>query len=320
MVSNKILKNTTPSAFAYQDKFKETYDWGFVAGSPHFEFIRTKSGGYHFSGLDNTLDWFEENKINYGIFHNLITPKVDKFPDWYINAGSQQDRRDILEDHVKTVMNHYKGRIPIYDVINHVVNNSFKKRNQDNYLMAGWTRFEATKQMLEWAREADPEAILIINEVGTDFWPENDQEYFELLKQLAATGAPLDGIGIMWHLGGKTGKLPSEEGLINALDQYASIGFPIYITEFDLSYDRIEGPFDPEEPFEDFNNYWDYQANAYSRAFEVFNNHPSVAAVFTWGMVDGTWREGEGLFDRNLEPKPAYYAVKDFLIEKKQCK
>ena len=327
MFYNGAIKRTDRQSEDHKELFTELWDYGFVAGTPDILYMQPTAGYFKFVALDATIKWFKDNGLTYGLYHNIITPKFRVLPQWYIGAESQAERRQMLENYVRAIVSHYKGIMPAYVVVNHVVNNSFNTPEyENNYLLTGWSQFETVKKMLEWAHEEDPVAKLIINETGTDFSDmtvadeENNQDYFNLVKELVAAGAPLDGLGIMAHLGGYTGKMPANEDLQGALDQYASTGVPIYVTELDLSYNFMEDPLDPQEPFEGFDNYWEYQADGYKRAFSVFNSHPDVAAVYMWGFVDsGAWREGEGLFDEQFNPKPAYFAVKDFLLQKKQC-
>ncbi len=55
------------------------------------------------------------------------------------------------------------------------------------------------------------------------------------------------------------------------------------------------------------------QADYYRRMFAVFFSHPAVDLVNLWGIGPYSWQEGSALMDKNYNPYPAYFAVKDLI-------
>ena len=132
-----------------------------------------------------------------------------------------------------------------------------------------------------------------------------------LLKRLIAEGAPITGVGIQghWHL--DTNLADVEK----AITDYASLGLEVSITELDVTATgENSGAFGihagnrtiPKE------NYLK-QAEVYRKLFEIFKRHSDVINRVTfWGISDArSWRWGQDalLFDRQLQPKPAFNAV-----------
>jgi len=105
------------------------------------------------------------------------------------------------------------------------------------------------------------------------------------------------------------------------LEDYSQFGLPIYITEFDISYYYIldsNPSFNPDDQFENYDSWWDYQADAYMEAFEVFSEYPLVKMIHLWDIYDGiSWLPGTGLFDEDFNPKPVYYRLENFLRDAK---
>jgi endo-1,4-beta-xylanase len=134
-----------------------------------------------------------------------------------------------------------------------------------------------------------------------------------LLKRLIAEGAPITGVGIQghWHL--NTNLADVEK----AIENYASLGLRISITELDVTATGSNsgalgaGQGSRTIPPENYQ----LQAEVYKKLFEIFMRHSDVIDRVTfWGLSDTrSWRRGQDalLFDGQLNPKPAYKAVID---------
>ncbi len=116
---------------------------------------------------------------------------------------------------------------------------------------------------------------------------------------------------------------------LNAIHEASKL--PIFITEFDLSYDNSpQKPYpgskiDPPEPFRsevgEFPNWFEYQAYAYKHFYEVISKKDFVAGLTLWGFSDKDWpdweRPGVGFFDGNFNPKPVLLEMKSILSSSK---
>jgi len=313
----------------YKEALVDLFTWSMPAGTAKWPFIHPEQDVYNPLGVQFVLDWLNNNGMSYNIFHNVVVPKIPEIPEWYWNLPTQSDRLLALEDHVQTVMAFFGDQIPIYNVINHIYNNNFKN-TPDNYLLTGQDRLTVATNILTWAREANPNVELIVNEggdidvAGVIIYEENRLNYIQFLTDLINNGAPLDGIGLMGHFGRDVGqgasKLPADI-LRVALDDYSELGLPIYITEFDLSpafLMDIDPSFNPDDPFEEYGSWWEYQSVAYQEAMDIFQEYPLVKMVHFWTLYDGlAWMPGSGLFDEVMDPKPVHTTLENFLREAK---
>src|SRR5690625_3948336 len=91
-----------------------------------------------------------------------------------------------------------------------------------------------------------------------------------------------------------------------SLEKFASLGVEVGVTELDITAGS-----NSEQTEEEMQQ----QAYLYARLFEIYkDNHEHVSRVTFWGLDDATsWRSDQSplLFDRNMQAKPAYYAVID---------
>ena len=124
---------------------------------------------------------------------------------------------------------------------------------------------------------------------------------------------PIHGVGIQghWRLGINLADIEK------AITNYASLGLKVSITELDVTATgdnsgalRVRGG-DRTIPPENYQK----QAEVYAQLFEIFKRHAHVIDRVTfWGISDRrSWRRGQDalLFDRELQPKPAYQAILD---------
>ena len=137
--------------------------------------------------------------------HNLLWGGGN--PDWLGNGPARtytkftgQQLEAILVKHIRTVMGHYRDKYPgvvkWWDVTNEVMgwNNKF---NSDGIL---WTKIGTNPDRADYvrvafraAREADPNAILCMNDWGNEGGvPDRTQNMIDAVKALRAEGVPID--------------------------------------------------------------------------------------------------------------------------------
>ena len=228
---------------------------------------------------------------------------------WGADAGgtpawlprNKQELNAIVKQHIQETMTRYQGKVKTWDVVNEPLEGGiFEDVLGKDYVKAAF----------QWAREADPQAQLSINEntiLGA--WPVNREPYLQLLSSLLAEGTPIDIIGIQAHESIREWLDPAV--VTATLDRYAALGKPIHITEVTVQggSEPITGGYR--------NGVWDpeQQAQYYREFFTVCFGHPQVEALTVWGLDDArVWIENCGLLDQRWQPKPAYLAL-DQLID-----
>lgn len=231
---------------------------------------------------------------------------------WVSKDGYQNDKgftRDellqILKNHIFNVVGHYKGRIREWDVVNEVLDDdqsqiysnptSYKLRQSVYAKVIGEDFIDSA---FVWTKQADPTALLYINDYGVEFKGSPKTEaYYNLVKRLKNSNIPIDGCGLQCHL--TTGQL-NVQNLDNNIKRYADLGLNCIITELDLS---LADP-DSAEALET-------QAHEYAEITNVFLKNDNCPSMVIWGISDNnSWRSNQPLlFDNGLNAKPAYYAV-----------
>jgi endo-1,4-beta-xylanase len=277
--------------------------------------IQPVEGLWSFTQSDYLVDFAEENgKVIRG--HCLVWHHPDQTAFWMLedNSGNIASREIIserLETHIKTLVGRYKGKIYAWDVINEPID----IETGDSLRHTVWYENIGPEYMelaLQWAHEADPDALLFINEYDT-FEPRKCTALYNLVKSLLDKGVPVHGVGIQLHMSIGYPELSQVEDTITKLEQ---LGLEIHVTELDMSlyaseYEVLETA--PE-------SYLIHQAYRYKELFEIFKRHPAVTNVTFWGFNDShTWLlhfpterpNWPLIFDADMMAKPAYWALVD---------
>lgn len=236
------------------------------------------------------------------------------------NTGPQASREVILErlkSHIMTVVGRYKGKITGWDVFNESIADG-GDGTTENLRTYSWYQAvgpEVITLAFKWAHEADPDTELYYNDYNIEQGAvKNTGKHASsllLLKRLIAEGAPITGVGIQghWHLD------TNLEDVEKAIENYASLGLRVSITELDVtatghnSGETGVRQGDRTIPAENYQK----QAEVYKKLFEILTRHADVIDRVTfWGLSDTrSWRRGQDalLFDGQLNPKPAFNAV-----------
>ncbi|WMT56238.1 endo-1,4-beta-xylanase [Truepera radiovictrix] len=156
----------------------------------------------------------------------------------------------------------------------------------------GETGWDWVVWAFERAREALPEAKLLINEYNILCCEANRERYAEIVRLLDERGL-IDGVGVQAH-GLET---VSPETVSASLDALGELGVPIYVSELDL------------ETADDAR-----QLELYRSLFPVLWEHEAVAGVTLWGYRAGAmWKPNAYLIDWFDEPRPAMTWLRSYL-------
>jgi endo-1,4-beta-xylanase len=142
----------------------------------------------------------------------------------------------------------------------------------------------------KWAREACPNAILLLNDYNNIEWSGDNTRFLGIVSTIKAGGAPIDAIGAQAHDLDYGGNI-TPVTVSNLLRKLATdSALPIYITEMDISTT-------------DDNQ----QLQMYQQYFPLFRDSGYVRGITIWGWIYGrTWAPApnSGLI-RNGSPRPA---------------
>ncbi|MFL6113989.1 MAG: endo-1,4-beta-xylanase [Catenulispora sp.] len=251
----------------------------------------------------------------------------NQLPSW-LTAGvadgsiSNAELRDILKQHITDEARHFRGKIWQWDVINEVFANSWDTPTADGLNSTDfWVQHlgeGVIADAFRWARQADPKALLMYNDyniAGQDGTNVKFQAVYTYVKGLRAQGVPIDGIGEQGHLDTQYGF--DAQRFQSDLQAYADLGLKVAVTEADVRT-FVDNATDqtPTSQLAQFAQ--PYEFSEMLKGCELVRQCISFTA---WGVYDGdSWIpgtfSGEGyglLYDVNLKPKPAYFALQQDL-------
>ena len=223
-------------------------------------------------------------------------------PSW-VNALTADDLRTAVEQHIRTVVGHYRGRVHAWDVVNEAVADGggslrdtvFRQKLGDRYIADAF----------RLARETDPGALLFYNDYGGEGGTAKADRIYMLLQELLLQGVPVDGVGLQMHIS-TTGR-PPDAAIAANMRRLASLGLIVHISEMDVRMDNGGGSDQMR---------MQAQRAAYHDVVQVCVVEPRCEAITFWGVTDAhTWISGDRplLFDTRYQPKPAYDGVLDAL-------
>lgn len=242
----------------------------------------------------------------------------NQLPAWISSDGYKNDHNytraellQIMKDHITTVVTHFKGKVDEWDVVNEVLddNQTTIRTNPLSYDLrqSVWQKVigeDYIDSAFVYARRADPDARLYINDYGVEFQGKaKTQAYYNLVRRLVNDGIPVDGVGFQCHL--TVGEADSAKFATN-VKRYEALGVKCAITELDMS---MPDPYaaGAEES----------QAEEYRKMTAVMMNFDHCDNIVIWGVTDDmSWRQGNPLIFRStLEAKPAFFALRNVLEE-----
>ena len=227
-----------------------------------------------------------------------------------------------MRDHIHAVVGHYKGRIKGWDVVNEALNENGTLRDSMWLQIIGQgdpnKKYDHIENAFRFAYEADPDAELYYNDYNLDTSKAKCDGAVAIVKYLKSKGLRIDGVGIQLH-GGLT--YPSVENLEYAITSLAATGVKVMVTELDIRT-QTGGPRGADISQVNRQTTADASAAAaatqkrladkYAEIFSVLLKHKKdITRVTFWGVYDATsWIGGSPLlFDRNYQPKEAFFAV-----------
>ncbi|RPI00961.1 MAG: T9SS C-terminal target domain-containing protein [Calditrichaeota bacterium] len=241
------------------------------------------------------IEWLRSNYIRIR-GHCLVWPGTAYLPDKINqNLDNPDYLRDVIYDHIFEEAGHagVQGAIEEWDVINEMIHNKTLENafgTQDIY-----------KDWLDWAHEADPAAILYINEYSVISSGGQDTAtqtaYKTLLQNLITQGAPIGGLGMQGHMGAN---FTPPEQVLRVFDQFVDLGLRMSITEYDaVGADKTIAA--------------DYMRDILIASF----SHPGMTNFLMWGFWDGAhWFDDAPIFNKDWTLKPSGEAFIEWVFKK----
>lgn len=279
--------------------------------------VEPEEGHYDFSGMDRDMQFAQENHQKlFGstpIYRAGVVAPPWLAPQHFGNFGRSAAEFDkILKDYITATMHHGGDTYFAWEVVDEPLSN----KNQPWEAVFG--RDEYISKAFRYARAADPDAVLELNETfgpaGID--RAKCDQFFDLIERLKARGVPIDAAGTEMHIEAQQLRPTYLDELKYFLSRARAAKVQAYITELDV-YQGPQGAFaDPME----------HQKQIYHDVAATCLADSNCTTLITFGISDiRTWvrvkvREPRPdaqplLFDEMFQPKPAYYGVLQALEE-----
>jgi len=209
------------------------------------------------------------------------------------------------------------GQVFAWDVVNEALDENGNVRSSIWYDEPGigfsGHGTEYIEQVLRWAHEADPHALLFYNEAEGEGLNRKSDAIYTMVKDFKRLGIPIDGVGLQMHISLADADIPGIAANISAnIARLTALGVQVHITELDVSLPLdSSGSGASGRPVR--------QADVYRAIVRACLNSAGCTAIQTWGFTDKySWigshsrgARGQALpFDRGLPArKPPIRAV-----------
>ena len=291
--------------------------------------IHPKEGVWNFEKADKIANFCRENGIK---LRGHCLCWHSQFADWmFTDKKGKPVKKEVfyqrLRDHIHTVVNRYKDIVYCWDVVNEAMADDGRPFNFVDGKMVPASPYRQSRHFqlcgdefiakaFEFAREADPDALLFYNDYSC-VDPGKRERIYNMVKKMKDAGVPIDGIGMQGHY---NIYFPDEEQLDQTITKFSELVKHIHITELDLRTNTesggqlrfSQGEAKPQAPY-----IATIQEDQYNRIFRVFRKHRDVIDNVTfWNLGDKDSWLGQNNhplpFDENYKAKRSFQVIRDF--------
>ena len=278
-----------------------------------FDALEPSRNQFSYGGADNLVNFARNHQMK---VRGHCLAWHSQLPEWVSSDGKKNDKNwsraealQILENHIKKVMAHFKGKVVEWDVVNECLDDDQTsiRSNPEGYdlRVSVWTRAigeDFIDSAFVYAHRADPNALLYLNDYGVELQGKaKSMAFYNLAMRLKKSNIPIDGVGLQCHF--SIGDVDSVK-LENTIKKFADAGLKCIVTELDMGI-----PSTSTQNLEE-------QARNYRVITDIVLNNDNCPNLVIWGLKDNnSWRESSNplLYTSGLGKKPAYYAVRSAL-------
>ena len=284
-------------AAKYQQVFLENFNSAVTENALKWHQMEARQGEVDYSVVDALLAWTKEHDVPLR-GHNIFWGIPDFVPAWQKQLDDVQ-LREVVRNRAIDVGTRYRGKFTEYDLNNEMIHGNY----YEDRLGPG-----ITAQMAAWVREADPDAVLYLNDYDILTGRRLD-DYVAHIRALLEQKVPIGGIGVQGHLHGDTF---DREVLAKSLRTLAQFNLPIRVTEFNMPGQRsrfMENrrlKLTPEEE--------QARAREISDYYRICFAEPAVSGILMWGFWEGAnWIPASSLYRRDWTATPSAEAYRDLV-------
>ncbi len=211
--------------------------------------------------------------------HVMLWPSWEHLPQELFSDAVKSDPasiRKLVSDHISDQTGALRGQLAEWDV----ANETYRHHDLLDILGRG--------ELADWYRQAKaqaPDVKLFYNDYTMFQKGEGAQYFYDTVKSLRDSGAPIDAIGEQGHFGSSPPGIPD---VLATLDKFGELGLPIQISEFDIDSD-------------DAGLQADFMRDFITAVF----SHPAVMGVVQWGFWQKAhWLPRAALWDNDWNLRP----------------
>ncbi len=254
--------------------------------STKWESVEGSRNNMNWSQADTAYNYARSNGFPFK-FHTLVWGAQE--PGWVRGLPAADQKAEVTQ-WIKAAGQRYPNA-EFVDVVNEPLHQKPSYRNAIGG--DGSTGWDWVIWSFQQARQAFPNAKLLINEYGIINDPSLTDQYVNIINQLKSRGL-IDGIGIQCHQFSMD--TVSVNTMNTVLNKLSATGLPIYVSELDITGDD------------------NTQLARYKEKFPVLWQHPSVKGVTLWGYIQGqTWKPNTHLLNSNGTERPALQWLRQYL-------
>lgn len=218
-----------------------------------------------------------------------------------------------LKNFIVTTVSRYAGRIKAWDVVNEMFTESGEIRNNANtnttnadvFVWSEYLRRDFGFKAFKYAEEADPTALLFINDFNLESSPRKLDSLIAYVNEIKARGAKVDGIGTQMHISWNT----PLTGIELMMQKLGATGLKIRISELDVKTVLGSAAGRPTPQL------LGYQAEMIKNVVALYNKYIPASqqhGITIWGVADiNSWLYNNGaefplLYDVEYNKKPSY--------------
>lgn len=297
----------------YPDLVAGQFDVLVIDREAHWDGLQPSRNGYDYKKTDELVSFADKYHMKVQL-HHLIWGERNWLPGWLKeNNFSAEWLRQLQKEYIQNVVGYYKGRVQQWTVSNEAFT-----RKEHHYNLRDWwadhgvAETEDIDNYFRWAKQTDPNAILILNDFDNETKNSISNSMFEYIKAARGRGVPIDGIGMQLHINAT--HPPEKTAVVENINRFGGIGVPVYVTEFDVNINKLDGTTAQKMAIEAKITYDMTRACIESGSCVSFS---------VFGVTDKNDRlkwllntdSHSFLFNSHFQPKPSYWAFRQALID-----